>query len=180
MKNVLKAWLIKNKLTKNSTELYAQVSTEGKIGVSEIVDEMINDGLDIISREQVLDIISRFNQKSAEMVVTGHNVNTGLVRMRPIIKGSFYNHDWNPNINWIDITLMHGSELSAAISNTTVQIIGEQMGVSGSAFVSEPANQLIETELHAKAIVNQMEQSNTDLSNIPACGVAFRQWLFKS
>jgi hypothetical protein len=175
MKNVLKAWLIKNKLTKNSTELYAQVSNEGKIGVSEIIDEIIKDGLDM-NPELVLDIINRFNQKSAEMVVTGHNVNTGLVRMRPIVKGSFYNHDWNPNINWIDITLMHGSDLSDAISNTTVQIIGEQIGTSGSAFVSEPASQLIESELQTKTVVNQLEQSN----NIPACGIAFRQWLFNS
>jgi hypothetical protein len=105
MKNVLKAWLIKTRLTKNSTELYAQVSNEGKVGVSEIVDEILKDGLDM-NREVVLDIIKRFNQKSSEMVVTGHNVNTGLVKMRPLIKGSFFNHDWNPNINWIDVTLM--------------------------------------------------------------------------
>jgi len=179
MKNVLKAWLIKNRLTKNSTELYAQVSTEGKIGVSEIIDEIMKDGLDM-NRELVLDIINRFNQKSAEMVVTGHNVNTGLVRMRPIIKGSFYNHDWNPNINWIDVTLMHGSDLSAAIANTTVQIVGEQIGVTGSDFVSEPAGQLIESELKTKTVANQLEQSNSDLNNIPACGIAFRQWLFNS
>ncbi|MDD4993152.1 MAG: DNA-binding domain-containing protein [Paludibacter sp.] len=178
MKNVLKAWLIKNRLTKNSTELYAQVSSEGKVGVTEIVDEIMKDGLDI-NREQVLDIINRFNQKSAEMVVTGHNVNTGLVRMRPIIKGSFYNHDWNPNINWIDVTLMHGSVLSAAISNTTVQIIGEQVGVAEGAFVSEPTSQLIARDLHAN-VTRTMEKSENEIDNIPACGIAFRQWLFKS
>jgi hypothetical protein len=178
MKNVLKAWLIKNKLTKNSTELYAQVTAETKVGVSDIVDEILKDGLDV-NRDVVLDIINRFNQKSAEMVVTGHNVNTGLVRMRPIIKGSFYNQDWNPNINWIDVTLMHGSDLSAAISNTTVQIIGEQIGTTEGKFVSEPANHLTTSESQAKTGSLQSDQSLNDV-NIPACGIAFRQWLFKS
>jgi len=173
MKNILKALLVKSKLTKNSTELFAQVSTESNVGVAEIVDELIKEGLDL-DREVIMDVVKRFNQKSAEMVVTGHSVNTGLVRMRPTIKGSFYTHDWNPNINWVDVILMHGKDLNAAITDTTVQIIGEQ---SDDLSIIDSASHLIDNK-HEDTL-NCLSEASRDF-DIPACGIAFRQWLFNS
>jgi hypothetical protein len=60
-----------------------------------IVDELVKEGMEI-KRETVVDIISRYNRKAAELVVSGYNVNTGLVYMRPVIKGAFYDKVGTP------------------------------------------------------------------------------------
>lgn len=125
MSKILKAWLRKNLLTEDSNDYTAIVSINGSVGMSEIVDELVKEGMEV-KRETVIDILTRFNRKTAELVVSGYNVNTGLVYMRPIIKGVFYGKTWNPEVNSVYVTINQGVELRAAIAETNVEILGEQ------------------------------------------------------
>jgi len=86
MKNVLKAWLRKTQLTIDPTEYNTQVVVKGNMGMSDIVDELLKEGVDM-NRAAILDIITRFNRKSADLALSGYNVNNGLVNMRSSIKG---------------------------------------------------------------------------------------------
>jgi hypothetical protein len=66
--------------------------------MKEIVDELVKEGMEL-KREAVIDILTRFKRKTADMEVSGYNYNTGLVYMLPIIKGAFYVKTWNSEVN---------------------------------------------------------------------------------
>lgn len=125
MKTVLKAWLRKNQLTEDPNDYTAQVSSSGSVGVQDVIDELVKEGVEL-KRETIVDVITRFNRKSADMVLSGYNVNTGLVYMRSIIKGAFYGKTWNPEVNSVYVSITQGLELRNAVAETTVEILGEQ------------------------------------------------------
>lgn len=125
MKNVLKAWLKKNQLTSDPNDYTASVVSNGSVGVDQIINEIIADGIELRS-ETILNALNRFNSKAASMVLSGCNVNTGLVYMRPVIKGPFYGKTWNPEVNSVYISITQGVALRAAVAETTVEILGEQ------------------------------------------------------
>jgi hypothetical protein len=103
----------------------AIVQKKGSAGITEIVDELVNEGMEI-KRETVIDIITRFNRKAADLVLSGYNVNTGLVYMRPVIKGVFYSKTWDAGVNSVYITINQGADLRNAVAETVVEIMGEQ------------------------------------------------------
>ncbi len=121
----LNSWIRKNPLTPDPNDFMAIPVTVGSAGVNEIVDELVNEGLEL-KRETVIDVISRFNRKTAEMAVSGYNVSTGLVHIRPVIKGAFYGKSWNPEVNSIVASISPGAELRRAIAETEVIILGTQ------------------------------------------------------
>lgn len=125
MKKTLRAWIRKNQLTEDPNDYMASVVVNGSIGISAIVDELQNEGMEI-KRETAIDIISRFNRKSADMVLSGYNVNTGLVYMRPVVKGVFYDKTWNPDTNPVYIAINQGLDIRNAVAETVVEILGEQ------------------------------------------------------
>jgi len=125
MQNVLKAWIRKNNLTEDPNDYSALVSKSTSAGVAEVIDELVSEGMEI-KRETAIDIITRFNRKSAELVVSGHNVNTGLVYMRPVITGVFYDKTWDAEKNPVYVAINQGADLRAAIANTTVEILSIQ------------------------------------------------------
>jgi hypothetical protein len=125
MKNVLKAWLKKNQLTPDPNDYTASVVSNGSVGVDQIIAEIVADGIELKS-ETILNALNRFNSKAASMVLSGYNVNTGLVYMRPVIKGAFYGKTWNPEVNSVYISITQGSALRTAVAETTVEILGEQ------------------------------------------------------
>ena len=125
MKKTLNAWLKKNMLTEDPKDYVASVQKKGSIGISDIVDELVSEGMEI-KRETVIDIISRFNRKAADLVLSGYNVNTGLVYMRPVVKGVFYDKTWNPETNSVYIAINQGLDLRNAVAETVVEIMGEQ------------------------------------------------------
>lgn len=49
-----------------------------------------------------------------------------MIYMRPVIKGSFYNKQWNPEINSVYVAMNQGAELREAISQTSVEFPGVQ------------------------------------------------------
>ena len=121
----LNAWLRLNQLTEDKSDYMAVPVTNGSLTVADIVNDLKEEGMEI-KTETVTDIISRFNRKAAERVVGGYNVNTGLVYMRPVIKGVFYNRTWDPERNSVYVAMNQGLELRKAIAETTVEILGEQ------------------------------------------------------
>ena len=125
MKKTLKAWIRKNQLTDDPNDYMASVAVSGSIGINAIVDELQKEGMEI-KRETVIDIISRFNRKAADLVLSGYNVNTGLVYMRPVVKGVFYDKTWNPETNPVYIAINQGLDLRNAVAETVVEILGEQ------------------------------------------------------
>ena len=125
MKNILKAWLKKNPLTPDPNDYTATVVSSGSVGVDQIIDEIVSDGIEQ-KRETILNIVTRFNNKAADLALSGYNVNTGLVYMRPIIKGPFYGKTWDPAVNSVYVSITQGIELREAVAETTVEILGIQ------------------------------------------------------
>jgi hypothetical protein len=125
MKNLLKAWLKKNQLTPDPNDYTASVVSNGSVGVDQIITEIIADGIELKS-ETILNALTRFNSKAASLALSGYNVNTGLVYMRPVIKGPFYGKTWDPEVNSVYISITQGVALRTAVAETTVEILGEQ------------------------------------------------------
>jgi len=178
MKNVLKAWLRKTQLTIDPTEYNTQVVVKGNMGMTNIVDELLEDGV-AVNREVILDIITRYNRKAADLALSGYNVNTGLVNMRSSIKGPLFGGKWNPNVNWVDVALTQSKELYDAVNDTTVEILGEKDEIIESYKVS---NQTTKMTRNYQSKVRTVDATETQMTPIgePACGIAFRTWLCKA
>lgn len=123
--NKLNAWLRINHLTEDKSDYIAVPQTNGSLIVKDIVNDLIREGMEI-KPETAVDIITRFNRKAAERVLSGYNVNTGLVYMRPVIKGVFRDKAWNPATHSVYVTMNQGYDLRKAVADTTVEILGEQ------------------------------------------------------
>jgi len=178
MKNVLKALLMKNQLTNDPTDYKAQVIVKGNMCMSDIVDDLIKDGL-TLDKETVINILSLYNQKSANLALSGYNVNNGLVNLRSSIKGSLYQGKWNPNANWVDVSVSQGAELYQAVAQTNVEIIGEKDESLEIRQLSEQINQFTgssQSKFHTPELLGTRLKSTTE----PACGMAFRNWLCKA
>ena len=121
----MKAWIRKNLLTADPNDYVGVPVTSGSAGINDIVAELVKEGMEL-KTETVIDVINRFNRKTADMVVAGYNVNTGLVYIRPVIKGAFFNKTWNPEVNTLIASVTPGATLRAAVADTTVEILGEQ------------------------------------------------------
>lgn len=123
--NKLNAWLRLNPLTEDRSDYMAVPVTNGSLTIADIVKDLQNEGMEI-KAETAIDIITRFNRKVAERVLGGYNVNTGLVYMRPVIKGVFRDRTWNPAVNSVYVAMNQGMELRKALADTIVEILGEQ------------------------------------------------------
>jgi hypothetical protein len=121
----LKAWIRKNLLTEDPNDYTATVVVNGSITMQDIVKELANEGMEV-KTETAIDILTRFNRKTAELVLSGYNVNTGLVYMRPAIKGVFYGKTWDPAAHSVYVSINQGADLREAVSETQVVILGEQ------------------------------------------------------
>ncbi|MDD3077749.1 MAG: DNA-binding domain-containing protein [Paludibacter sp.] len=128
MKKILNAWLRKNLLTSDPNDYTAIVQVNGSMGISQIVDEMIEQGTEL-KRETIINIITRVNSIAADMVLSGYNVNTGLVYMRPVIKGVFSDKTFDHNLHQVYIAMNQGYDLSNAVAETEVNILGEQSDI---------------------------------------------------
>ncbi|MDY3364377.1 DNA-binding domain-containing protein [Riemerella anatipestifer] len=124
--NTLKAWLRPNLLTKDDPNDFVAVPlSAGSLGITEIIDALKKEGMEI-KTETAVDIITRFNRKASELVLNGYSVNTGLVYMRPAIKGVFYDKTWDKEKHSVYVSVNQGSDLRKAVADTKVEILGEQ------------------------------------------------------
>ncbi|MFZ4724904.1 MAG: DNA-binding domain-containing protein [Paludibacter sp.] len=179
MIKVLKAWLRKNQHSQEPHDYYAEIIEKGSMNAENIIDELLNEGLEI-NRASALNIISRFNQKTSDLLLSGYNVNTGLVKMRPIINGSLYAKRWNPNINSISVYITEGYDLLNTIAQTTVQLLTENAEVKDDKNRSLSENKLTEITLNSKKNTDQIISNQTIAVDNTACGIAFRNWLLKA
>ena len=124
MERKVKAWLTPNHLTADTTDYNAVIESFGSIAPKGLISELAAEGMEL-KAETVLDVITRYNRKCIEMVLRGYNVNTGLVNMRPVIKGAFYDKTWNPERNRLYVSVTQGSDLRNAVAETKVEIMGE-------------------------------------------------------
>lgn len=123
MSNLLKAWLKNNHLTEDPNDFSATVSGMGSKNLDDIVDDIMKDGTEN-NRNTIKNIVTRFQEKAMQLVLSGHNVNTGMVYMRPVIKGAIYNKTWNPETNTVYVAMNQGMQLRRAISDTEVEFLG--------------------------------------------------------
>ncbi|MDY3521050.1 DNA-binding domain-containing protein [Riemerella anatipestifer] len=124
--NTLKAWLRPNLLTKDDPNDFVAVPLlGGSLGITEIVEALKKEGMEI-KTETAVDIITRFNRKASELVLNGYSVNTGLVYMRPAIKGVFYDKTWDKEKHSVYVNVNQGTDLRKAANDTKVEILGEQ------------------------------------------------------
>lgn len=125
MRTILKAWLHKNQLTKEPHTYLASIEAGSSFDREGIIDELQKEGLEL-KRETVLDVITRFQRKAAELAVSGHNVNTGLVHMRAAIRGVFHDDEWIPEQQPVHVAVSQDKELRDAIAEVKVEILGKQ------------------------------------------------------
>jgi len=177
MKNILKIWLKRNQLTVDPTEYNAQVDIKGNVNATDIVDELLKEGI-AIDRETMINLITRFNRKSADLVLSGYNVNTGLVNMRSSIKGALIGGKWNPNINWVNVAITHGNDLYQAVANTSVDILGEKEDKLETINTVNQLYQLSENQMNTVSFEDASVHHK--IVSEPACGIAFRRWLCKA
>ncbi|MRM85620.1 DUF4469 domain-containing protein [Riemerella anatipestifer] len=124
--NTLKAWLRPNLLTKDDPNDFVAVPLLGdSLGITEIVEALKKEGMEI-QTETAVDIITRFNRKASELVLNGYSVNTGLVYMRPAIKGVFYDKTWDKEKHSVYVNVNQGLDLRKAVADTKVEVLGEQ------------------------------------------------------
>ena len=124
--NTLKAWLRPNLLTKDDPNDFTAIPhSNGSIGITEVIKEMQKEGIEL-QPETILDIVTRFNRKASELVLNGYSVNTGLVYMKPAIKGVFYDKTWDKEKHAVYVNVNQGTDLRKAAAETKVEILGEQ------------------------------------------------------
>ena len=176
MKKVLIEKLRNNQLAQDQNIYSAQVMTNGTLSTSDIVDEMIREGIGQ-SRETILDIISRYNNKSAELVASGYNVYTGLVKMRPIAKGLLYRKKWNNLSSPLPQQYANGHILYNSINDSSVGMLNEAIEAVGVFSHSNKSN--YQTEPHPSRAVNGnlTESTKNNEEEMHACGVYFHNWL---
>jgi hypothetical protein len=178
MKNRLKVSLTKNEHYKYSNIYNTKVLDNRSITITEILGELQNEGLQV-DLETALDIIIRFNKKVAEEVFSGKNVNTGLVNLSPVIKGSLNEKRWNPRANRVEVALNPGPTLTDALLETSLEIIDEKSELIETLNLSDQQNQLPEVEIvHERKV--DLGDIKLNINEDPACGIAFRTWLWKS
>jgi hypothetical protein len=124
MERKLKAWLKPNLLTPENNDFNAIVDSFGSIAPNGIIAELAAEGMEL-KPETVLDVVTRYNRKCIDFVLRGYNVSTGIVYMRPTIKGVFYDKTWHADRNHLHVSISQGADLRAAVAETTVEIIGE-------------------------------------------------------
>jgi hypothetical protein len=118
------AWLVKNHMVEGSTDYIGIVAGNGNIGIREIIEELIAEGMEL-KRETAQDVLLRFNRKCIDLALSGFSVNTGLVNMHATIRGTFHDKKWNSERNRLRVSISSGVELRHAAAETQVEILGE-------------------------------------------------------
>ena len=177
MSNKLQVWLKKINAVNASNEAEPSIIIKESINMTSIVEAMMNESV-VCEKEKILKIINQFNQKTAELVAAGKIVDTGLVTLKAEINGTFYNNRWNPAINKITAKIEPSSELKVTFANTFVEIVEDYIDNSETANLNEGTSSC-EDQV---SIHSHIHISNPlfDRNEMPACGLAYRQWLFHS
>lgn len=177
MKNVLKVWLKRRQLYNNPNSFYAQVSIANSLSVSDIIDEIVKDGL-VDNRDYAIEFMNHFNRKAAELLLNGNNIDIGLVKMSPQTNGLVQEKSWNLAYNSVGAAFSEGSDLLKAVAETTIEIIGADEEVEDNSDYLNLHDAQQKDSIGRNADLNG---SYRRLSNdSPPCGIAFRNWVLKT
>lgn len=168
-KKTFKVLLKINQLTPKTNLYNAQVQINGNMSTENIISEMLME-LPQLKRNEVLDIINRFNNKAIEMLMNGYTVNTGLVNVRPTLKNSLTSKKWNPYTNSVCLSFSESKEAKDAMAKVVVETeedVPEMVEATDYSF----RNKLAMSGIDGGPSITQPD----DLSGISA----FRNWLMK-
>lgn len=173
MSNLLKVWLRKNNLTEDPTDYMAVVSGMGSKNLDDIIDEIMKDGTEN-DRSTIMGIVTRFQQKAIQMVLSGHSVNTGMIYMRPVIKGSFRGKIWNPEQHSIYVAINQGMQLRQEISETRVDFLAEEPDSMEINSLTNKVTGATDGTL-TKGRTAELKGTTIKIEGIdPACGISFK------
>ncbi|MGQ1891114.1 DNA-binding domain-containing protein [Thermophagus sp. OGC60D27] len=125
MKYVLNVQLGPNFMTEDPDDFRGYPVSNGSYNVDDIIRLIKEDGVET-SEATLKSSITRFNKKSAELAASGRNVNTGLVYLRPMVKGRFYDTVWDPEKHSLYVAATQGSVIREALADVEVRILGEK------------------------------------------------------
>ena len=117
-------WLVRDHLTDTPNDYLGIVDGNGRVDIDDIVDELMAEGMEL-KRETAIDIVSRYNRKCIDLVLTGYSVNTGLVNMHATVRGTFTGKTWNAEHNRLNVSLQKSVDLRRAMTAAEVEILGE-------------------------------------------------------
>jgi hypothetical protein len=124
MKNIIRVQLRLNALTDDPTDYTAVVSPQGHIKMEDVVDAIVEEGTEF-ARESLVDIIGRYNRLCAKYAVSGYDVDTGLVYLRPIVTGIFHDTTYDPAKHSLYVAATQSKDLREEIADTHVEVTGE-------------------------------------------------------
>lgn len=125
----LNAQLADNTVTvDNKDDKIAVVVSAGTADKQRLISEImeVNPGLERETVEAVINLEQRVLKK---LILTGFRVNTGLYSVAAQLTGVVEGNVWNPEKNGIYASFTQGADLREAISQTSVNIIGEKGSV---------------------------------------------------
>ena len=134
MKHTLKGWLVDNTLTVDDKEdKILMLDSAGSLTMADIIEEMKREdtGLRTETLEHALKL---FNRVTADLLLSGFAVNTGLFHAVPQFRGTIVNGAWDPERNSIYVSFTQDKDLREAIAETSVDILGDKasgMYISG-------------------------------------------------
>jgi hypothetical protein len=106
----------------------AVVLPQGHVKLEDIVEALVEEGTEF-ARETLVDIIGRYNRMSAKLAVSGYDVDTGLVYLRPVVRGVFYDKSYDPEKNSLYVLATQSKDIREAVAQTHVDVMGEAPSV---------------------------------------------------
>jgi hypothetical protein len=125
MRKSLKIWLKNNTFDAKANNYKAVLESMGSMDLEAVINEMDNEGMGV-QPETALNIITRFNRKVTDLVLSGYSVHTGISYMRPVVTGMFTDRKWNREQNPVYISITQSAELRQEAATAEVKILGKQ------------------------------------------------------
>lgn len=126
MKYTLKAWLIDNRITKDDpNDKILLLESAGNLTLQDVLDQMKKEDTGL-RPETIAHVVSLYQRVVSGLVLNGYGVNTGLFRAVPQFRGLIENGKWDTKKNSVYVSFTQDKELREAITETSVDILGEK------------------------------------------------------
>jgi len=152
--------------------------TNRHISINEIIEDMIKDGVEH-SRETMMEIIMLYNRKSTYILNTEYSLNRSLVNSGQNLQEKLQRNNLTTNLKVVDTSTTEAYN----INETEIEHL---VGLNGVKLMPKDIINSHQKEIKTNVVLcdtNNDEEKvriikNTE--NIPACGVQFHNWLYKS
>jgi hypothetical protein len=122
----LKGWLVNFSVTTDdTTDQILLLEPSGHVTHDKLIKLLKEEdsGLRIEAIEHVVNLLNRV---TIRYVLNGFSVDTGLVRLVAQPKGLIKDMTWNPQKNYVHVTIVADKELREEMGKTNVHILGEK------------------------------------------------------